>query len=152
MSTPESGQPNTSHLTEHAGQAATGREARRTWRCYFCDEVFTTPGAAADHFGASLMDKPGCLIDFQVATEEGGKPERGRGLLMALRKSQLELDAYRHEDTELHRYVHRLQCEHRTALMREEEKGYARGLRDGANLPYQSEDRTAIAAATGSQP
>lgn len=26
MSTPESGQPNTSHLTEHAGQAATGRE------------------------------------------------------------------------------------------------------------------------------
>jgi hypothetical protein len=27
MSTPESGQPNTSHLTEHAGQAATGREA-----------------------------------------------------------------------------------------------------------------------------
>ena len=26
MSTPDSGQPNTSHLTEHAGQAATGRE------------------------------------------------------------------------------------------------------------------------------
>jgi hypothetical protein len=112
--------------------------AMAEWRCYFCDEVFTTPGAAADHFGASLHDKPGCLIDYQVAVEEGGKPERGRGLLMALRKAEAELIRYREEDTDLHRQIHGMQSAHNTALMREEEKGYARGLRDGVSVPSPS--------------
>jgi hypothetical protein len=37
---------------------------------------------------------------------------------------------YQGEDTELHREIQRLQADHAVALRREEEKGYARGLRD----------------------
>jgi hypothetical protein len=62
-------------------------EAKASWRCFHCDEVFTTPAAARDHFGATECADPGCLVD-RVAVEEGGKPERGRGLLMALRKAE----------------------------------------------------------------
>lgn len=104
--------------------------ARPEWRCYFCDEVFKTPGEAGDHFGASLTDKPGCLIDYRVQVEAGTTTRRGRGLLMALRKAEAELMRYGSEDTDLHRYMHRLQSDHQQALLREEEKGYARGLRD----------------------
>lgn len=57
--------------------------------CFHCGEVFMEYGTAADHFGADPTKTPGCLLD-QVAVEEGGKPERGRGLLMELRK--LEAD------------------------------------------------------------
>jgi len=101
------------------------------WTCFHCGETFTTPGSARDHFGYTQFADPGCIID-RVAVEEGGKPERGRGLLMALRKAQLELDAYRQEDTELHRAMYRMRSELAVALQREEEKGYARGLKDAA--------------------
>lgn len=101
------------------------------WRCFHCDEVFTTWGSAQDHFGAVNGATPGCLID-RVAIEEGGKPERGRGLLMALRKAE---DAHREllrrqcdEDTELHREIASLRCEKDEAARRAEEAGYARGL------------------------
>ena len=57
------------------------------WTCFHCGETFTTQGSARDHFGAFEGADAGCLID-RVAIEEGGKPERGRGLLMALRKAE----------------------------------------------------------------
>lgn len=57
------------------------------WTCFHCGETFTTYGGARDHFGAVEGADPGCLVD-RVALEEGGKPERGRGLLMALRKAE----------------------------------------------------------------
>lgn len=120
--------------------------ARPQWRCFFCDEVFTTPGGAADHFGATLNDKPGCLIDYQVQVELGGVPQRGRGLEMELRRTQAELARYREEDTDLHRALHRKDSEHALALRREEEKGYARGLRDGVNLLADSPERAALLA------
>lgn len=72
-------------LDQHAATA-------RAWRCFHCDEVFTTPGAARDHFGGEGA-VAGCLID-RVALEEGGKPERGRGLLMALRKAEADREAH----------------------------------------------------------
>lgn len=103
------------------------------WRCFHRDEVFTTEESARDHFGYTQFADPGCIID-KVAVEEGGKPERGRGLLMALRKAEAELARYREEDTDLHRAIHRLQGEHATALRREEERGYDRGLRDARHV------------------
>lgn len=81
---------------ETALGAGGGGARAEEWRCFHCGEVFTTVGGAQDHFGAAEGCEPGCLID-RVALEEGGKPERGRGLLMALRKEeaynrQLRLD------------------------------------------------------------
>jgi hypothetical protein len=46
-----------------------------------------TVGAARDHFGATPENRAGCLID-RVALEGGGTAERGRGLLMTLRKTE----------------------------------------------------------------
>lgn len=106
------------------------------WRCFHCDEVFTTAGSAADHFGSYQGATPGCVID-KVALEDGGKHLRGRGLLMELRKVEAELQRYREEDTDLHREIHRLHAAHHTALQREEEKGYARGLADAHLLPAE---------------
>jgi hypothetical protein len=51
------------------------------WRCFHCDEVFLTPGAAQDHFGSTPLSLPGCKIK---AGEE-------RGLLMALRRAEDEV-------------------------------------------------------------
>lgn len=72
----------------------------KEWRCFHCDEVFTTIGAAEEHFGTTEGAEPGCKID-QVAVEEGGKPERGRGLLMALRKAEAEIRQLRRDCEEL---------------------------------------------------
>lgn len=119
------------------------------WTCFHCGETFTTVGGAADHFGPNPFAQPGCLID-KVAVEEGGKPERGRGLLMTLRKLEAEMQRYREEDTDLHRALHAKDCERNTAVMRAEEQGYARGLRDGANLPTDSPERAALGVKEGS--
>jgi hypothetical protein len=62
--------------------------------CFHCGETFHTYGSARDHFGADPTAEPGCLID-RVALEEGGTPERGRGLLIALRKAEAERDEWR---------------------------------------------------------
>ena len=32
------------------------------WVCFHCGERFTTPGSAADHFGARPTDQAACLI------------------------------------------------------------------------------------------
>lgn len=62
--------------------------------CFHCGETFTTYGGARDHFGVTPDCEPGCVID-RVALEKGDKPERGRGLLMALRKVESERDELR---------------------------------------------------------
>lgn len=99
------------------------------WRCFHCDDVFTTVGAASDHFGPHPASTPGCVID-KVLPEGGTNTQRGLGLLMALRRAEAELARYREEDTDLHLALHAKECERNTAVMRAEEQGYARGLRD----------------------
>lgn len=87
------------------------------WTCFHCGETF--PGTLAGqhdarrHFGASIHDEPKCQISARRLREMEGQ----------LRRCQ-------EEDTDLHREIARLRSEHATALRREEEKGYARGLRD----------------------
>jgi len=52
------------------------------WRCFHCDETFTTPGAAQDHFGNYLNSTPGCILKVQLGNE--------RGWLMEIRRLQEE--------------------------------------------------------------
>ena len=85
----------------------------RGWRCFHCDEVFTTVEAATEHFGKYEDATPGCCID----------------LAEYRRMEQVDF-AHRVEDDECSRTFHRMQADHLTALRREEEKGYERGLRD----------------------
>lgn len=92
------------------------------WTCFHCGETFTNVGSARDHFGGSPMSDPGCFIRVQLGEE--------RGLQMALRKAEEELERYRAEDSDKDREIARMIGDHGPALRREEEKGYARGLRD----------------------
>lgn len=95
------------------------------WRCFHCDEYFTGAqrAAAAEHFGADQGAEPACKI-----------AESDKGLVGYIRELEGDLETCRQEDTPLHRRIGSLICEHATALRREEEKGYARGLRDGRAL------------------
>lgn len=86
---------------------------KKTWRCFHCDEVFRSSLKAQLHFGGCEGLMPACHIDAKH-----------------LRELEKELAKYRSEDTDLHRQIRNLECQHFTALRREEEKGYARGLRD----------------------
>ena len=98
-------------------------EGARRWRCFFCDEVFEDEKKAALHFGAEQMasihskpsDKPACTFTVEY-----------------VRDLELQLDRYRNEDSDLDRKLYAMEAEHPVALRREEEKGYARGLRGAA--------------------
>jgi hypothetical protein len=83
------------------------------WTCFHCGETFMHPNAARLHFGASITDEPKCQISAH-----------------RLRAMEDELRRYRDEDTDLHRQLRSMETDHAVALRREEEKGYARGLRD----------------------
>ena len=82
-----------------------------TWRCFHCDEVFTTVVDAAFHFGYADLEKPACLVDA-----------------VELRNMQLELRRHREEDTDLHRALYAKDSEMHQAVRRAEEEGYAKGL------------------------
>lgn len=100
-------------------ESLSAERLHQQWTCFHCGETFTTPGGASDHFGATPEAQTGCLID-RVALEEGGKPERGRGLLMALRKVEDEI-------ARLHRLKgyteHRYGCQMRSSTAEYERTG-----------------------------
>lgn len=83
------------------------------WRCFHCDEIFTTSEAATEHFGRSEYQKPGCQID-----------------IAEYRAMEQRMKRYNEEDSDMHRQIYGMQSDHSQALLREEEKGYARGLVD----------------------
>lgn len=88
------------------------------WRCFHCEESFTDKDAARLHFGTSEHHQPACQID-----------------VAEYRAMEARMRAYNEEDTELHRDIHRLESKHAVERRSEEEKGYARGLRDSKSCP-----------------
>lgn len=100
------------------------------WRCFHCGETFTLAQKrwAGEHFGRSECDTPVCLM--RVPGEES--------LLTALRNAQAELDCRRAEDTDLMRAMWAMQSDHATALRREEDRGYEKGLRDARQETAES--------------
>lgn len=89
-STPAPGERTTVH-TNGAHDTETYEQPAHGWTCFHCGETFFAWGTAQEHFGATPRREPGCLID-QVAVEGGSSVERGRGLLIALRKAEAERD------------------------------------------------------------
>lgn len=110
---------------------AAAREAERnapvSWRCFHCGEVFTDRESAAAHFGVQI---DGCADDVAC------KLNATEGLLVKmLREAQMELRQYHEEDNAAFRQFYALGAEHSTAMRREEEKGYSRGLEDAKKHP-----------------
>jgi hypothetical protein len=102
-----------------------------SWRCFHCDEVFTTRVDAECHFGRWESDEPACKI----------KAPGEFALLQALRNAHTQLWRYRNDDSDILRAMASMQADHAVALRREEEKGYARGLRDAG---YASERQDSL--------
>jgi hypothetical protein len=95
---------------------------RKRWRCFFCDEVFTSRQLAAEHFGSDdgcEADAPAC----KLTSHEGH-------LVTYIRKLEEELRRYVSEDSDVMRSIMALEADHRQALIRAEEEGYNRGVRD----------------------
>lgn len=105
-------------------------EGAKTWRCFHCDELFTDTATAIEHFGNDETQRPACEIDI---TEYRAMEELHR----------LHCD----DDTDLHREIHALQAQHFTDLRREEEKGYAHGLRDAVTPAHAQVKRHLITLA-----
>lgn len=118
-------------MTDADAEAARGiyTRPRHGWTCFHCGETFTTPGSARDHFGMDQSKDPACRI--KVGEE--------RGLVMALREAEAELKRYRAEDSDKDRQMAAMASDHGAALRDEEEKGYAKGLRDGRMIPPDAE-------------
>lgn len=89
----------------------------KSWTCYHCDETFTDRALAAEHFGISRAQDPGCIID-----------------IAGYRRMEKRDIANRNEDTELHRALAAKQCEMNRAVIRSEEDGYTRGMRDANRI------------------
>lgn len=50
-----------------------------SWRCFFCDELFTTAEAAAEHFGSQeyeALDPPACVDPLRTDEKERIKEVR----------------------------------------------------------------------------
>ena len=97
--------------------------ARKKWRCFHCDEVFTSPRCAAKHFGSDEGGPPAC----QIKAYEGH-------LVTYIRRLEDDLARCRAEDSDVMRAIMTMEADHRQALRRAEEQGYERGLRDGREI------------------
>lgn len=100
---------------------------RKQWRCFFCDEVFRSHKAAAEHFGmddACEADVPAC----KLTAHEGH-------LVKYIRRLEKEIRRYQSEDSDVMRSIMTLEDDSRRALVRAEQEGYDKGLRDGRTIP-----------------
>lgn len=95
------------------------------WTCFHCGDTFTTPGAARDHFGFDPSCDPACRI--KIGAE--------RGLVIALRKAEREIEELRHllhdDASEAYRMYANQAVRHCDQLQTMEELGYERGVADG---------------------
>lgn len=92
------------------------------WRCFHCGDTFTKAQErwAREHFGDDQDATPVCKI--RLAGESA--------LISLLRKQERELARYRAEDSATLRALYSMQADHGTALRREEERGYEKGVAD----------------------
>lgn len=91
---------------------------RKQWRCFHCDEVFTNKHCAGIHFGADEPATCACLLSHE------------RHLVDHIRELEEQLSRYRAEDGAVLRSIYALEAQYRQALIRAEEQGYSRGVRD----------------------
>ena len=90
-------------------------EAKATlyWRCFHCDEIFTAEEAAREHFGPHELCSPACHID-----------------IAEYRRMETVHQAHLSETDEASTAFHAMRADHAQALIREEEKGYSKGVAD----------------------
>lgn len=102
------------------------------WTCFHCGEQFAGnlagQRAAQQHFGATVDAIPGCRLRMRKG--EHSLLRRIRWLERRALELQVVIDRYRAEDSDKDREFYALQATHAQALIREEKKGYEKGMRD----------------------
>lgn len=96
--------------------------ARKQWRCFFCDDVFTSRKAAGLHFGTFDSCEPD-VTACKLMSHQQHVLEYIRGL-------EEEISQYQAENHPTIKAMYALEADHRTALIRAEEDGYNKGVRD----------------------
>lgn len=99
---------------------------RKRWRCFHCDTVFTNKRCAAVHFGADEAGTCACVLPHEAH------------LVEHIRDLETQLASYRCDDSKIMRSIMTLEADHRQALIRAEEEGYNRGVRDMADQDKQA--------------
>ncbi|API58503.1 hypothetical protein BSL82_03605 [Tardibacter chloracetimidivorans] len=124
-----------SKLAASLTEAQTYEKPPHGWTCFHCGETFTTPGSARYHFGFDPSSDPACRIKLGAE----------RGLVMALRKAEADLEEMRRllhdESCEAYRLYASQTTRHNAQIMAAEEAGYERGLADG-RAHHQADDAT----------
>lgn len=92
--------------------------SRKTWRCFHCDAVFRSAYQAGLHFGFDEAATCACVLPHE------------QHLVEHIRDLEKQLDGYRSEDSRIMRSIMTLEADHRQALIRAEEDGYGKGVRD----------------------
>lgn len=100
--------------------------ARKQWRCFHCDAVFTRRKDAAEHFGADQTETPACCLR-----------DHEHHLVHYIRRLEQDLARYREDDSDVMRAIYVLEAELPGKLRSAEEQGYERGLRDGRQLVHK---------------
>lgn len=91
---------------------------RKQWRCYHCDKVFRSEHEAGIHFGADEAATCACVLPHE------------QHLVEHIRDLEERIAAYRQDRDQIMRSIMTLEADHRQALIRAEEAGYERGMRD----------------------
>lgn len=102
--------------------------ARKQWRCFHCDEVFTRPADAHLHFGSDDGARPAC----QIKSHEGH-------LVRYIRQLEDRLITYMNDAHPQLQAIMTLEGDFARAVRDAEEKGYERGVRDMKALGYRTE-------------
>jgi hypothetical protein len=97
---------------------------KKSWRCFHCDELFTSAAKARVHFGYDNHSTPACFIVGAAGS-----------LIEKLREAEKDLDdawfAIQEETLDCHKAMRAQSARHQSSLVAAEELGYERGLRDG---------------------
>lgn len=97
---------------------------RKRWRCFHCDELFTSAAKARVHFGYDDHATPACIVVGAAGS-----------LIEKLREAEKEVaDAWfaiQEETLDCHKALYAQSSRHHAELRAAEELGYERGLRDG---------------------
>lgn len=101
--------------------------ARKQWRCFHCDAVYTNEFEAGIHFGADQAGTCACVMPHE------------QHLVEKIRDLERQLDSYRDDRDSIMLSITTLEGQQQDALRREEEKGYERGVRDMKALGYRTE-------------
>ena len=99
--------------------------AKKQWRCFFCDDVFTSPKAAALHFGAFDSCEPDTTA-CKLMSHQQNLIEYVRGL-------EDEVRLYQAENHPTIKAVFAVEDEMRRAVVKAEQAGYDKGVADMKN-------------------